>query len=236
MYFCESRCNKSLYIYIYIKRQYSHEPLIDSSQRPLLHNPQQRQKRDIPTPSGIWTSDPSNQAVAALRLRLHVHRDQNKLIILTAKQDRHYTCNVTLSSVRATIAAIEKQYHIFRVCICILKYPACDAYAMRVGHIVICGLPDSTIFFHIISRWWDDFWKEVFGHKMCVLILSTTLSEILIIVRINERGMIKMFIDIHVKCRLFLPGFNEIWIFLNRFFKNTQISNFTKIRPVGADL
>jgi hypothetical protein len=35
---------------------------------------------------------------------------------------------------------------------------------------------------------------------------------------------------------LFLPDFNESWSLSTDFFKNTQISNFTKIRPVGAEL
>jgi hypothetical protein len=44
-----------------------------------------------------------------------------------------------------------------------------------------------------------------------------------------------MYIGRHVKYRLFLSDFNENWIFLTDFRKNPQISNFTKIRPVGAD-
>jgi len=43
-----------------------------------------------------------------------------------------------------------------------------------------------------------------------------------------------MHIGRHVKYPLFLPGFNET-NFLYRFSKNTQISKFMKIRPVGAD-
>ena len=39
---------------------------------------------------------------------------------------------------------------------------------------------------------------------------------------------------LHAKYLLFLSDFNEIRIFLNRFSKNTQISNFMKIRPVRA--
>jgi hypothetical protein len=42
-------------------------------------------------------------------------------------------------------------------------------------------------------------------------------------------------IDFHVKYPLLLSDFNKTWIFL-RFSKNSQIPNFTKIRPVGAGL
>jgi hypothetical protein len=46
----------------------------------------------------------------------------------------------------------------------------------------------------------------------------------------------KMDIGVHVKCRLFLSYFNETWIFCTYFSKNSQISNFMKVRPVGAAL
>jgi len=39
-----------------------------------------------------------------------------------------------------------------------------------------------------------------------------------------------------VKYPLFLSDFNETWNFLDRFPKNTQVSNFIKIRPVGSEL
>ena len=48
--------------------------------------------------------------------------------------------------------------------------------------------------------------------------------------------MAKMYTGLHAKHPLFLSYFNETWIFLNRIWKNTQISNFMKIRPVGAEL
>jgi len=38
------------------------------------------------------------------------------------------------------------------------------------------------------------------------------------------------------KVPLFLSGLNEIWGFLANFFKNTEMSNFMKILPVGAEL
>jgi hypothetical protein len=45
-----------------------------------------------------------------------------------------------------------------------------------------------------------------------------------------------MYIGLHVKYPLFVTEFNEAWISLDRFSKNTQIQNFMKIRPVGAEL
>ena len=46
--------------------------------------------------------------------------------------------------------------------------------------------------------------------------------------------MIKNVCSLHVKPPLFLSDFNETWIFLDRYSKNTQISNLMKIHPVGA--
>ena len=54
---------------------------------------------------------------------------------------------------------------------------------MRMRHIVICGLPGSTVFFHIVSL--KAFFVAgggegiVIEHKMCVLIFSAILSETL---------------------------------------------------------
>ena len=45
-----------------------------------------------------------------------------------------------------------------------------------------------------------------------------------------------MCIGIHVKYPLFLPDFYENWIFSTIFRKILKISNFMKIRPVGAEL
>ena len=43
-----------------------------------------------------------------------------------------------------------------------------------------------------------------------------------------------MYIGLHIKYPPFWPDFNEI--FFDRFSKNTRISNFMKIRPMGAEL
>ena len=45
-----------------------------------------------------------------------------------------------------------------------------------------------------------------------------------------------MYKNLHVNYLLFLTGFNETWIFSTYFRKNPKISNFAKIRPVGAQL
>jgi hypothetical protein len=45
-----------------------------------------------------------------------------------------------------------------------------------------------------------------------------------------------MYIGFHVKYQLLLSNFNETWVFSTFVSKNTQTSNFTKIRPVGAEL
>ena len=45
-----------------------------------------------------------------------------------------------------------------------------------------------------------------------------------------------MYIRPHVMYPSFLSDFNEDLNFLNKFSKNIQISNFMKIRPVGAKL
>jgi hypothetical protein len=45
-----------------------------------------------------------------------------------------------------------------------------------------------------------------------------------------------MYTGLHVKYPLFLSDINETWIFFDRFSKNLQISNFMKIRLLGAEL
>jgi hypothetical protein len=66
--------------------------------------------------------------------------------------------------------------------------------------------------------------KKVTEQKMCVLIFSI-FSEIFLIMRRNERDMIKNVYWLHVKILMKCKCSKFI------FSKNTQISNFVKIRP-----
>jgi len=49
------------------------------------------------------------------------------------------------------------------------------------------------------------------------------------------REISKLYINLHIKYPL-LSRFDETWDFLDRFSQNTQISNFSKILPLGDEL
>jgi hypothetical protein len=82
--------------------------------------------------------------------------------------------NATSRCVRATIVAVEKQYYIFWTCICNLICAECTAHAPYC--IVTCGCP-AVPYFSTLSHKRQDFRKNVFEHRMCVLIFCTNLSE-----------------------------------------------------------
>jgi len=70
---------------------------------------------------------------------------------------------------------------------------------------------------------------------MRVLIFSTNLSKTFLILRRNERDMIKMYIGLHVKYRYSCHILMELELF-RQIYENNQISTFMKICPVGAEL
>ena len=45
-----------------------------------------------------------------------------------------------------------------------------------------------------------------------------------------------MYIGLHVRYPLFLSGFHETWFLSTDLRKTTQILNFMKIRPLGAEV
>ena len=102
-------------------------------------------------------------------------------------------------------------------------------------HIVICGLPGCTVFFHVIS-WTVRFSGGKLLNTKCVFRFSLQLrSETFLIIRRNERDMIEMYVGLHVKYPLFSSDCSETWILSTDFGTNTQIQNFMEIRPVGTE-
>ena len=75
------------------------------------------------------------------------------------------------------------------MCLCGLSYPACKEYASYCSF--SCGLSDCTAFFFFAHYNRQGFWKKVIEHKMCVLIIRTTVSEKFLILRIIQRNIIK---------------------------------------------
>ena len=141
--------------------------------------------------------------------------------------------NVTVRRVRATVVVVEKQWvlHKLSVCICSLRYPAC------YEHVPNCHLwPLYYIFPHFLTNgriieknksYWTQNVCSDFLYNFCLKHFSfqEQLSEV----------QSKMYISLHVKYRLFWYDFNGTWIFSTVFLKSTQISNFVKIHPAGAE-
>jgi hypothetical protein len=88
-----------------------------------------------------------------------------EIIPLCSKQDWHCTHNVMLRCVRLTTLAVEKQYYIFWVRVYRLSYAASNALAPY--RIVIYGLYDSVILFHIISQTVRLSKNELFYTNVC---------------------------------------------------------------------
>ena len=89
----------------------------------------------------------------------------NLVFYFSQLQDSQATYRVTMKYVRATVVAVEKQqaWHILSV------FAALGIqHAMRRHSIVICGLPASTVFFHIIKKLLDIKYIFCFLYNFCL--------------------------------------------------------------------
>ena len=112
--------------------------------------------------------------------QLHDHRQ--------VEQNRHSTYNVTLTRVRATIVTVENQWvlHNLSVCICNLRYPACNAHA---PYYHLWSAPLYSIFpRHLINRMIIE--KKILNTKCVFWFSLQILSETFLILIRNERNMI----------------------------------------------
>jgi len=113
-------------------------------------------------------------------------------------------------------------------------------HAMRRHHIDICRLSGSTVFFHIVSYTHDFRNKKMLWNIKCVTWFSLqVLCETLLILRRNKRKREKewwshMYIDLHVKCPLFLSNFNETLTFSKNFRKTSKNIKFHKNSSKGS--
>ena len=127
-----------------------------------------------------------------------------------------------------TVAQRSKMCYIFWVCVCNLSHPACKLHPPY--YTVVCG-PSQSI---TLTRKRHDFRQIVNKHEMCVLIFSTALFEIFVIL---EEMNVMLFINVHrssCKLSVILVRLQSNLNFLDRFSKNTEVSNFMKSLPMGA--
>jgi hypothetical protein len=104
-------------------------------------------------------------------------------------QHTQFTNNVKLRHVRTTMVAVERQWilHIVRVCVCSLKYPACNAHApychlwpTRLYKIFPHYLINGTIFE-----------KKILTARCVFRVSLQSLSTTVFILRSTERDMIE---------------------------------------------
>ena len=119
---------------------------------------------------------------------------------------------------------MEKQYYIISVCVCSLRYPAWKV------HVPYCHLMPTwlhNIFPHYLKKVQFSkisYWK----HKICFNFLYNFFSETFFFLQRNEWDMIKSVYRSSRKEPTILVWLQWNLNFVNRFSKNTILSNFIK--------
>ena len=128
-----------------------------------------------------------------------LRKDAEDKIGSKREQDRHGTCDVTLRCGRATIVAVEKQWvlHNLSVCVYSLRYAACNKHAPRC---LVWPAPLYNICPHYFINGTVFGEKKLPNSKMCVSRFSTAFFWK---ISPSKQDMIKMYIGLHVKYSLF---------------------------------
>jgi len=108
-------------------------------------------------------------------------------------------------------------------------------HAMLMYHVIICGLHGSTKFFTLDHKRHNSR-KKVQNVKYVFRFSLQLLSEKFLSLRRIKRDMIKNVYWCLCKELFVLVRFKWTLKFPDRFSRNTQISNFMKIRSVGPEL
>ena len=107
-------------------------------------------------------------------------------------------------------------------------------HAMRMRRIILSSEACQALpCFSTSSHEWHNFCIKLFNTK-CVFWFFLRLPEAFLILRISERDIVT---NVHSSsCKLHVIRVRFCLNFLDGFAKSTAISNFIKMRPVGAEL
>ena len=133
---------------------------------------------------------------------------------------RQFNCYLQTTNTRPTRQAKYVQRcsaKAIRVCVCSLRYPACNAhvpYCQMWPALLYNAFPHCLINGTIFEKK-----KIVTEYKTCVLVSSINLPETYPILTRTERDIIVNYITHHVECPLFLSDCNKTWKFSRNFRK-----------------